>query len=223
VAGADRGAGLYCHHEPGHPTPGLDQKKRTLGASERNEDDRQTWRQGVDTLTADQLVFVDETGATLTLVPLYGRAPRGERCAGTRTDKRYKHLTLCASLTQSGISTGFTFLESTTNTSFLCYVTHILIPSLRPGQTVILDNLHSHKRPEVREAIEAAGCHLLLLPPYSPDFNPIELAFAKIKQYLRTAQSQTMDELEAAIGRAIDIITTQDATAFFRHCSYVPQ
>jgi transposase len=102
------------------------------------------------------------------------------------------------------------------------YIERILVPTLKPDQVVVLDNLSVHKHCAVRDAIHAAGCHLLFLPSYSPDFNPIEMAFSQIKAYLRRKAARTREALEDEIGRAIDIVTPADATAYFRHCGYVP-
>ena len=113
-------------------------------------------------------------------------------------------------------------LGGTTKEVFEAYVERVLAPTLRPGQVIVADNLAAHKGEEVRELIEARGCELLFLPPYSPDYNPIEEAFSKIKELLRRAQARTREALIEALGRAISAVTAQDARGFFEHCGYRP-
>jgi transposase len=164
---------------------------------------------------------VDESGANITLARRYGWAPRNERCRGA-VPRNYGHnLTLIASLSLDGIEAPMLLEGAVDGLAFDRYVAEVLCPTLRPGELVIMDNLSVHKQPPVRAMIEAAGCRLLYLPSYSPDFNPIELAFSKIKAYLRRVGARTQDVLEAAIANAIDLITGPDANGYFRHCGYV--
>lgn len=183
---------------------------------------RRIWHRLVRCRDAHRFVFLDESGANVTLVPRYGRAPKGQRCHGSQPRGRYQHLTLFASLTLDGITSAMILDGAADREAFRLYIERILVPTLRPRQFVILDNLSVHKQRPVRAAIAAAGCRVLFLPTYSPDFNPIELAFSKVKQVVRRAQARTTEALEEAIGRAIDQVTATDAAGFFRHCGYVP-
>jgi transposase len=167
------------------------------------------------------LRFVDESGANITLARRYGWAPRTERCHGA-VPRNYGHnLTLLASLSLDGIEAPMLLEGAVDSLAFEGYVEQGLVPTLRSGELVILDNLSVHKRPAIRALIEAAGCRVLFLPSYSPDMNPIELAFSKIKAYLRRVEKRTQEALEAAITSAIDLITAADARGYFHHMGYV--
>ena len=130
------------------------------------------------------------------------------------------NVTLLASMTREGMGPCIAVEGATTKAVFEAYVEEALAPSLGPGQVVVMDNLSSHKGQRVREIVEGRGCELLYLPPYSPDLNPIERAFAKLKASLRRAQARTFEALIEAMGRALDEITNRDASGFFRHCGY---
>lgn len=199
---------------------GLDAQKKSLRASERDEEARTSFRELIASLLARDLVVVDEMGSNIALTPLYARAPKGERAYGSVPRNHGKNTTLVASLTLEGIAAAMTLEGAIDTPAFLVFVREILCPSLRPGQRVLLDNLSCHHAAGVRALIEAAGCQLLFLPSYSPDFSPIEQAFAKIKQELRRTGARTREALEAAIARAIDHVTPHDAAAFFRHCGF---
>lgn len=148
------------------------------------------------------------------------RAPRGERAVGRAPRNHGPNVTLFAALTPEGIGPALAMPGAADGEVFGRYVREVLVPSLRPGQVVILDQLNVHKGAAVRETIEAAACRLLLLPSYSPDFNPIEQAFAKVKAHLRAAAARNFDDLVAAIGVAIDTVTPADARGCFAHCGY---
>lgn len=169
---------------------------------------------------ARHYVFMDESGANLTLHPRYGRAPKGERCPGAVPRNYHQNLTLFASLTLDGLSSAMLLDGAADRPAFEVYLREFLVPTLRPGQIVILDNLAVHKQAALRRLIHAAGCRVLFLPSYSPDFNPIELAFAAIKAHLRRAAARTQERLEVEIGRALDRVTPQHAVNYFRHCGY---
>lgn len=171
-------------------------------------------------LVAEHLVVVDEMGSNIALTPLYARAPRGERAYDQVPRNHGKNTTLLAALTLSGIEASMV-IEGAVDTAVVeAYVERVLCPTLRPGQIVLMDNLSSHKGTRVRQLIDGAGCTLQFLPAYSPDFSPIEQAFAKIKQELRRAGARTREALEAAIAAAVEQISAQDAQGFFRHCGY---
>jgi transposase len=181
---------------------------------------RQAWRDAVAPLDPADFVFVDECGSHIALTPQYAWAPRGARATGAVPHDRGQNLTLIAALTPGGLGAAMTLDGATDALAFAAYVGALLVPTLRPGQVVILDNLSAHKGDAVRALIEAAGCALLFLPPYSPDFAPIEQAFSKLKAALRRAGARTRAALEAAIRDALDAITAADATGWFRHCGY---
>ena len=171
-------------------------------------------------MAAEALVFVDETSANIRLTRGYARAPRGTRAIGRVPRNHGRPTTLVAALTPTGVRASCTRLGAFDGPAFAAYVRDVLCPTLRPGQVVVLDNLSVHKVAAVRQAIEAVQCTLLFLPPYSPDFAPIELAFAKVKALLRAAGARTQDALDAAITAAVQRITASDARGFFQHCHY---
>jgi transposase len=182
---------------------------RTLVASEEAEID------------AERLVFVDEMGANTSLAPLHAWSRRGERARWSVPRNRGKNTTLLASMTLEGMGPCLAVVGGATKGVFEAYVGRVLAPTLRPGQEVVVaDNLSAHKGEEVRELVEARGCKLLFLPPYSPDYNPIEEAFSKIKALLRKAEARTREGLIEALGAAISAVTGRDARGFFEHCGY---
>ena len=154
---------------------------------------------------------------------MYGRAPRGERCRAPVPHGHWKTTTLVAGLTLDGILAPMTIDGAMTGAAFLAYVEQVLAPILRPGDIVILDNLPAHKPIAIREAIEATGASVLFLPPYSPDFNPIEMAFSKIKALLKKAAARSVHALWDSIRDAIDAVTPKDARSFFNACGYEPK
>ena len=169
-------------------------------------------------LDTKRLVFVDEMGTNISLVPLYAWAPKGERAHCSVPRNRGANITLLASMSLEGMGPCMTVLRSTTSLVFEAYVEQVLSPVLRPGQIVVMDNLTAHKGDRVKELIEERGCELLYLPPYSPDFNPIEEAFSKIKGILRRAEARTREALVEALGLSISAVSVQEAHGFFEHC-----
>lgn len=163
---------------------------------------REAWFAGQLDLDPDTLAFIDETAAATNMARRYGRAPRGERRRLPVPQGHYKSTTVTAALRTSGLVATTVFDGATNGERFRAYITNTLVPVLKPGDTVILDNLNVHKVTGIREVIEAAGAYLIYLPTYSPDFNPIEQAFAKLKALLRTAAARTVPDLWAAIARA---------------------
>lgn len=207
--------------EPCHSPRRLDAQKKTLGATERNEEERAAWRAEVNELPAQQMIFVDECGSNIALTPIYARAPKGERAQGRVPRNRGKNTTLIASLSLEGMGAAMILEGSANGAAFERYVEQLLAPSLHAGQIVVMDNLRAHKGEGVRQAIEAKGCQVLFLPGYSPDFSPIEETFSKLKSYLRRAGARTHEELEEAICQALLTVTAQDARGWFSHCGYV--
>lgn len=216
-------AGQLGHNASSDCPPGLDAKKKSLGATERSETARAAWRDLMDYLPVHDLIFVDECGSNIALTPLYARAPRGQRAYGAVPRNWGKNTTLVAGLTLAGIQAPMMLEGAVDTLAFEAYVEHVLAPSLRPGQVVVLDNLSVHKGMRVRQAIEARGCQMLFLPAYSPDLTPIEEAFSKLKTWLRRLAARTRETLEGAIAEALERITRQDAHGWFWHCGYLPQ
>ena len=165
-------------------------------------------------------MFVDETGSHLGLVRLYARSPRGERARGSAPRNRGRTRTALGSVTLDGMGAGLLVEGGISTAGFEAYVEHILAPTLRPGQIVVLDNLRQHQGERTRELIEARGAELWFLPAYSPDLNPIEEAFSKLKALLRRAAARTHEALAAAIWAALAAITPADARGYFTHCGY---
>jgi transposase len=168
-------------------------------------------------VASEQLVFLDECGSHLSLTPLYGYAPRGQRALGQVPKNRGPNTTILGALSAQGVVAAMTLEGAADGATFASFVQHVLVPVLHPGQIVVLDNLSIHKSQRVRQWIEAVGCQVWFLPTYSPDFNPIEKAWSKLKAYLRRAQARTREDLEVAIAHGLDTITAQDAIHWFRH------
>jgi transposase len=212
-------------HQPGDDVAGtaagrLAAQKKSRIATERDETARAAWRDEAVTINPSDLVFVDETSTHTAMTRRRARAPRGERAVGRTPRNHGPNVTLLATLTPDGIGPTVAIPGAVDGAVFAAYAQRILAPSLRPGQVVVLDNLSAHKREEARMAVEAVGARLLFLPAYSPDFNPIELAFAKIKQRLRTAAESTPEGLFAATAAAIDAVSAADARGFYAHCGF---
>jgi transposase len=192
-----------------------------VGASERDEFLRAAWRALVGgSLDARRFVFVDEMGTNTSLCVLYGWARRGHRAYFRVPRNRGANVTLLSSMTHSGMGPSLAVEGPTTREVFEAYLEKILAPELLPGQIVVMDNLSSHKGSRVRELVEGMGCELLYLPPYSPDLNPIEEAFAKTKALLRRVGARTREALIEAIGQALDEVTASDVLGFFEHRGY---
>ena len=182
---------------------------------------RAAWRLMVaGKIHAERLVFVDECSTNTSLAPLYAWSRRGERALCSVPRNWGANVTVLASMSVEGMGPCLAVEGPTTREVFETYLEGVLVASLRPGQVVVMDNLSSHKGGRVRELIEERGCKLLYLPPYSPDFNPIEEAFAKIKALLRKAGARTREALIEAIGRALEAVTAKDARGFFDHRGY---
>lgn len=199
---------------------GWTRKKKTLGANERKEEEREEWRKKAKDLDTTKCRVIDETGSNIALTRLYGRAPKGERARGSIPRNRGKNVTLISDLSLAGLGEIFFVDGSANGDLFEAYAEQIFVPTLHPGETVIMDNLSIHKRKKVRELIEAKGCQLLFLPPYSPDYSPIEEAFSKIKSVLRSIGARTREALQEALEYACTTITASDAVGWFRHCGY---
>jgi transposase len=168
-------------------------------------------------------VFVDETGTSTKMARRYGRAPKGERCRAPVPHGHWKTTTLTAGLRLGGMIAPLVLDGPMTGAAFLAYVEQMLVPTLVPGDIVVMDNLPAHKVGGVRTAIEAAGASLRYLPPYSPDFNPIEMAFAKLKALLRGVAARTIPTLWQAIAAALDRVTPDECQNYFIAAGYEPE
>jgi transposase len=172
-------------------------------------------------IDSERFVFVDECSSNTSLAPLYGWARKGERAYQKAPRNWGKNITLLSSIgKESGMGASLVVEGSTNREVFETYLEDVLCPTLERGQVVVMDNLSAHKGERVRELIEAKGCELIYLPPYSPDFNPIEKAFSKLKSYLREACARSQKTLMEVIGDALCTISALDALGFFEHCGY---
>ena len=182
---------------------------------------RCAWRAEVsEKLAAERFVFVDEMGSNTSLSPLYGWSRVGERLRAEAPKNWGKNVTLLSSMSMEGMGPSVAVEGATTRAVFEAYVEQALAPSLRSGQVMVMDNLSAHKGGRVRDLIEARGCELVYLPPYSPDMNPIEEAFAKVKGLMRRAEARTREALVEAMGKALGAVSASDARGFFEHGGY---
>lgn len=220
MGGIRAGAALALDDEPLAARAGLHAQKKTLIAREQDPAARAAWRQLMAAVEPATLVFVDETQTPTTLTPLRARTRRGQRALGRVPRGRWSTVTLLATLTPTGLGPGLQLPGALDRQVFELFVEQILVPALHPGQTVVLDNLSVHKSATARHLIEAAGCRLVFLPTYSPDFNPIEQAFAKLKQLLRSAEAHSLEGIFTATHHHYPHITAADAHNFFRAAGY---
>jgi transposase len=182
---------------------------------------RAAWRAEVAPgLDPRKLVFLDETWAKTNMTRTRGYAPRGQRLVDAAPHGHWHTTTFVGALRPSGFIAPVVVDGAVNGELFLAYVRQQLVPALRRGDVVVMDNLGSHTTAGVRAAIEGAGCRLLFLPPYSPDLNPIENAFSKLKRLLRSAAERTVDGLWSAIGGLLDRFTPRECRNYFRHCGY---
>jgi transposase len=181
---------------------------------------RRAWRERMPGLNPRRLVFIDETGANTKMTRRYGRAPVGQRVVGRVPHGHWKTTTFVAALRSEGLVAPMVIDGAMNGDLFVAYVKQVLVPTLVAGDVVVMDNLASHKRAAAVRAIEGAGCTVVYLPPYSPDYNPIELAFAKLKAKLRAAELRTSDRVEDFFGTAHDHFTADECRNYIRHAGY---
>jgi len=181
---------------------------------------RDAWHEQFQEIDPGTIVCLDESGARTDMTRTRGRAPKGVRVVEKVPAGHWTTTTMLAAVRTSGPLAGATVSGATDTDVFLTWIEHALVPALRPGETVVLDNLPPHKSPRVAELIESAGCRLLYLPPYSPDFNPIENMWSKVKTHLRAAAARTYEALQQAFTDALHAVTPSDCQGFFRHCGY---
>lgn len=172
-------------------------------------------------MALEDLVFVDESGVNRAMTRLFARAPRGKRALGSTPRNYGKNITMIGAMSLSGLVAVMTIDMATDGDIFKAYLEQVLVPALRPGQVVVMDNLSAHKVAGVRSLIESAGARLEYLPAYSPDLNPIEQCWSKLKALLRKAAARSYEALDRAISEAIKAITASDAQGWFRHCGYM--
>jgi transposase len=199
---------------------GVASEKKSLHAVERdteaNRERRKEFLEAIRAISPERLIYLDESGVTTSMTRLYGRCLGGKRIHEATPGGHWKILTILGAMSLRGLIATMTIEEPTDSDIFLAYVEQVLCPALCPGDVVVMDNLSSHKVQGVREQIEQVGATVLYLPPYSPDLNPIEKAWAKLKQLLRSAKARTRETLEQAIAELLPAITAQDAQAWFR-------
>jgi transposase len=198
---------------------GITRKKKTKHADERDRPDvqlqRESFREVIEPIDPERLIFVDETGVTTAMTPTYGRAPSGERVIDSAPGS-WESVTVIAAMRLDGVETPLAVSGSINGPTFLAYVEQVLVPVLRRGDVVIFDNLSSHFAPGVAEAIGRVGARVLPLPPYSPDFNPIEEMFSKLKEWLRRASARAKAHLIEFIGEALKSVSAQDIFSWFQ-------
>ena len=196
--------------------------KKTLYAAEQKRADvaRARWMQEQGMFDPARLVFIDETCANTAMVRLRGRAPRGARLVDYAPQGHWKTITFVGGLRHRAMTAPFVLEGAMNGPMFLAYVKQCLVPTLKRGEIVLMDNLPVHRVAGVAEAIEGAGATLIYLPKYSPDLNPIELAFSKLKAHLRKAAEHTISRLWRRIGRAVADLTAQECSNYFRHAGY---
>ena len=182
---------------------------------------RDEYRERTASIPAHRFVFIDESGANTAMTRTRGRAPRGERVHGSAPNGHWKVTTMIGAIRLSGISAAMTVDRPTDSDMFRAFVERVLVPTLKPGDIVVMDNLSPHKASGVEERITAAQAELWYLPPYSPDFNPIEKCWSKIKECLRSAKARTQRTLERAIARALRKVSVSDARGWFKECGYI--
>jgi transposase len=199
-------------------------QKKTAHASEQQRPDvlarRHAWFEGQPDLDPERLIFIDETGASTKMARLRGRARRGERCRAAVPHGHWKTTTFTAGLRLSGMTAPMVLDGAMHGAAFLAYIEQVLVPELGPGDIVVMDNLPAHKIAGVRQAIEASGATMLLLPPYSPDFNPIEMAFSKLKALIRKAAPRTIPELWDTLAAALEAFSPAECKNYFAAAGY---
>ncbi len=171
-------------------------------------------------LDPERFIFIDEAGVNLAMTRRYGRAPRGQRAEGRAPVNYGPNVTIIGAIRLSGVVTALSIEAATDAEIFIAFTEKCLAPELKPGDIVFMDNLGAHKDTKVRAAIEARGAQLVLLPPYSPDLNPIEQCWSKIKGYLRSVGARTKETLYQALVQGFDLVTLKDLFGWFKYCGY---
>ena len=204
---------------------GYTRKKKTLHATERDQDEdvrkaRAAYLKRQPTMKASRLIFIDETGAKLNMTRTYARAPKGTRAEGTKPADPGKGMSAIGALRMKGMVTAMTVDEAVDGEIFKAFVDQLLVPALKPSDTVLMDNLRAHKVQGIEEAIQSTGAHLQYLPPYSPELSPIEHGWSKLKESLRSLGARTSHAMQQALKISLEAITESDARGWFNHCGY---
>ena len=211
---------LFEYDSQSSESDGLESQKKSHRASEQDREDvrqaRKSWRYRLARRNKRRLFYLDESGAQTNLTRSYGRAPLGERLVGTKPNGHWSSLTMICAILYDRVAAPMVLDGAMNQLTFQGYVDWLLVPELQPGDTVVMDNLSSHKSAAVQTSIEARGAKLLFLPPYSPDLNPIEKMWSKVKAHLRREAKRTQKTLTTAIGHALKSITSDDCRGFFR-------
>jgi transposase len=181
---------------------------------------RRDWRERMPLHDARQYIFIDESGVTTDLLRRYARSPRGTRASDHTPCGHWQAHTVVAALRSTELTATAVFDGPIDGVTFRAYVEQVLVPTLRRGDVVVLDNLAVHKQPEVQQAIERAGAAVRFLPPYSPDFNPIELAFAKLKAFFRAARPRSFDQVCELMSTALGLFLPDECRNYVTHCGY---
>jgi transposase len=208
----------------GPSSHGTAAQKKSLHAAEQDtaagQIQRSLWREETSQIDPARLIFLDESGVTTEMTRRYGRGPRGERVREGTPGGHWRTLTVLGAIRLSGWVATMTIEAATDGEIFLAYVEQVLCPQLQPGDIVVMDNLAAHKVAGVRDLIANTGAKLRYLPPYSPDFNPIEKCWSKVKQLLRSAKARSISTLEHRVTEALAAVTPHNVQACFRHCGY---
>lgn len=200
--------------------PGVDPQKKTVRATEQDATARAAWQAEIVTWDPTQVVFLDETSTHTSFTRRYGRAARGHRVRGAVPRNHGPNISCLAALPPTGVLTSLAIPGAVDGQVFTQWLVDALLPQLATGTTIVLDNLSVHRGAQVRAVVAAAGCQLRFLPAYSPDFNPIELTFSRLKTHLRGAGKRTFDDVVAEIGVSFRTVTAAHAQAWYRHCGY---
>lgn len=202
-------------------------EKKSLHARERDSEAnlqrREAFLAKLRSIAPERLIFLDESGVTTQMTRTWARAPKGERIAESTPQGHWKVLTTLGAMSLRGMLAAMTIEAATDADIFDAFIEQVLCPKIRSGDVVVLDNLSAHKAADVAEKIAACGAELIFLPPYSPDLNPIEKAWSKFKQHLRSAKARTAEALHKAIAEALNTISPDNAQAWFRHSGYALQ
>jgi len=220
VGGDARRDGEHCHDEPCLAAAWAAAQKKTLIATERDAAARAQWRADIADIDPATIVFLDETSTQTTLTRSRGRAPRGVRVVGAVPRNHGANVTCLVAMGSTGMLAPCVFEGAVDSALVVTWVQQWLVPTLPCGTTVVMDNLSVHRVAAVRAVLARAGCALIYLPAYSPDFNPIELAFSKLKTHLRTIAARTYDHVLDAIGTGLTSITATDIAGYYRHCGF---
>jgi transposase len=200
---------------------GVAAQKKSFVASERNAQQRQTFRRAVAELNVGDFVFVDEMGINIDLAREYGRAAPGERVVDSKPSARGDNLSVIGALGYDELRAAMSVSGAVDGDACLVFTKDVLAPRLRPGDIVFLDNVPTHKMAAIEEAITAVEAKVKFLPPYSPDFSPIENCWSKVKTFLRRVAARTRQDLDSALSQALAMITRDDIKGWFAHCGYV--